>query len=324
MIWLSEQEMRNAVTYNDMMDSIEKAFEQYHSGNFSMPDRYTAAYDGKTMLYMPCFAAGVIGTKMLAEFPDNPKKGLPYLDGLMILNDLATGAPLAVMNGSVLTALRTGAVGGVAMRHFSSPESSRVGVIGCGVQGLHQAIYACSARNIREISLLDPYIKDWKVFTDKLRQAVGNEVELRICSDASELLLESDIVITTTQAKQPVLPNDASLLKGKCYVAIGSWRPDMRELPDEMWCAADHVFTELPFAMEESGDFCQPLNNGILREDQISYMADYLADKKAGKEIHLGKTICYKSVGMGIFDVMAAKTIYEKAMEQNLGQRLDR
>lgn len=324
MIWLSEQEMRSAVTYSEVMDSIEEAFNIFHTKDYSMPDRYTASYKNNTMLYMPCFAAGVIGTKMLAEFPENPKAGLPYLDGLMILNNGSTGAPLAVMNGSVLTALRTGAVGGVAVRHLSSPDSSRVGLIGCGVQGLHQVLYACTARNIKQITLMDPYKKEWDSFTQRLRQELGDEVEIQICTDASQLLMESDIVITATQAKQPVLPDDPALLEGKCYIAIGSWRPDMRELPDSLWKVADQVYTELPFAMEESGDLSQPLSNGILKEEQIHYMSDYLADKKAGKEPAPAKTVCYKSVGMGIFDLTAAKTIYEKAVMMNLGQPITR
>lgn len=324
MIWLSSQDMRKAITYNEMMDSIEQAFEIYHSKDFSMPNRYVASRSGNSMLYMPCFASGFIGTKMLAEFPENPRQGLPYLDGLMILNDEASGTPLAVMNGSVLTALRTGAVGGVAIRHFSSPQSSRVGIIGCGVQGLHQAIYACAARNIKKICLFDTNKKDWDDFLKTLKQEAGYEVEVQICSDAQKLLEESEIVITATQARQPVLPDDPSLLLGKCYVAIGSWRPDMRELPDSLWKVADQIYTELPFALEESGDFSQPLKSGILKKDQIGYMADYLSGKKKGTQHSPGKTVCYKSVGMGLFDLMAAKTIYEKALKLGLGQQLAR
>ena len=87
MLLLNEQEMRAAVTCEDIMEAVEKAFLLFEKGDCKMADRYTASDKGNTMLYMPCFVDGVIGTKMLAEFPGNPVKGYPYLSGLMVLNN---------------------------------------------------------------------------------------------------------------------------------------------------------------------------------------------------------------------------------------------
>ena len=115
MLFLSEQEMWQSVTLEDVMDAIEDAYAIHKSGNYKMPDRFIAQRDKNMMLYMPCFLDSVIGTKMLSEFPDNPSLGIPYLNGLMILNNAKTGLPKAIMNGSALTAMRTGAVGGVAL-----------------------------------------------------------------------------------------------------------------------------------------------------------------------------------------------------------------
>ena len=100
MLFLSEQEMWQSVTLEDVMDAIEDAYAIHKSGNYKMPDRFIAQRDKNMMLYMPCFLDSVIGTKMLSEFPDNPSLGIPYLNGLMILNNAKTGLPKAIMNGS--------------------------------------------------------------------------------------------------------------------------------------------------------------------------------------------------------------------------------
>ena len=126
MLFLSEQEMWQSVTLEDVMDAIEDAYAIHKSGNYKMPDRFIAQRDKNMMLYMPCFLDSVIGTKMLSEFPD--------LNGLMILNNAKTGLPKAIMNGSALTAMRTGAVGGVALRYLAPEDAASVGLVGCGMQ----------------------------------------------------------------------------------------------------------------------------------------------------------------------------------------------
>lgn len=324
MLILNKEDMRLAADLTEIMDAIEKSHIIFRENQCYLPDRYAVNNNNKTMLYMPCYANGAIGTKMLAEFPENPKKGLPYLSGLMILNNGETGATEAVMNGEVLTALRTGAAGGVAMRHFAHEDSHSVGLVGCGVQGLHQLMYACEVRDIKFIYLFDAFVKNLEPFIEKLKKAIlPKEVEICVCEDTTELLKHSEIVITATQARAPIFPNDAKLLEGKCFVAIGSWQPEMRELPDAIWSVVDNVYTELPFACEESGDLSQPIEDGLLTTDRVKYMGDFLKEKNAGKAPKLGNTRFYKSVGMGIFDLMAAQVIFNSAKEKNIGKEID-
>jgi ornithine cyclodeaminase/alanine dehydrogenase-like protein (mu-crystallin family) len=112
MLILNKKDMYQAADLDEIMDSIERAHILFRDDACFSPDRYSVTHDNKTMLYMPSYADGLIGTKMLAEFPENPAKGHPYLSGLMIINLLETGAVEAILNGEVITALRTGAVGG--------------------------------------------------------------------------------------------------------------------------------------------------------------------------------------------------------------------
>jgi ornithine cyclodeaminase/alanine dehydrogenase-like protein (mu-crystallin family) len=240
---------------------------------------------------------------------------------MMILNDIETGRPLAMLDGQALTALRTGAVGGVAMRHFAYPNSESVGVVGCGIQGFHQILYACAVRPIKRIYLYDAFVKDFSNFIKRLQQALAPQnPEITVCSDTEELLTYSEIVITTSPAKKPVLPNEKNLLEGKCFIAIGSWKPTMRELPDAIWQVVDQVYTELPYACEESGDLSQPLADGMLTMERVKYLGDYLEAKAAGKRIPLGKTRYFKSVGMGLYDLQTAFLVYKKALLRGIGQ----
>lgn len=324
---INEKEMWNAVTLTEVMDAIEDAYEIHRQGNYLMPERFIAAKDKNLMLYMPCFLDKTIGTKMLAEFPDNPKRGLPYLNGLMILNNAKTGLPEAVMNGSTLTALRTGAVGGVALRYLAPEDCHSAGLVGCGMQGLHQLLYACAVRPITDLYLFDGFIKDLAPFAERLSaklELTGTHgVRIHICPDITSLVEQSQILISATQAVEPVYPDDEELLRGRCFVAIGSWRPERRELPDAVWKLVQNAYTELPYACEETGDLRIPLSTGVLTQDRVRYMEDLIHDTKEGRPHTHAQTRCFKSVGMGIFDVRTAQLIYENALKKGIGQNIE-
>ena len=111
MIFLGKEEVEKLVDPNEIMDQIEEAYRIFGADAYYMPPRPVIEHENKTLIYMPCFTEDIIGTKMLTIFPENAKLGLPSLDGLVILNDRTTGAPLAIMDGQAVTAWRTGAVG---------------------------------------------------------------------------------------------------------------------------------------------------------------------------------------------------------------------
>lgn len=324
MIFLNEAEMWSSVSLTDIMDSIRRAYEIRKSGAFHMPERYIARRDDNMMLYMPCFTNSIIGTKMLAEFPGNPGKGYPYLSGLMILNDAAHGQPLAIMNGGTLTAMRTGAVGGVGIQYLAPEGADSIGLAGCGVQGLHQLLYACEVRPIRHIYLYDAYKKDFGPFMETLQiRLKKQDIQISICQSSRELAEKGSILISTTQATDPIYPDDDRLLRGKTFIAIGSWRPERRELPDAVSRLAQNIYIDLPYACEESGDLKIPLDSGVLSQSKIRLMEDLIADTSQGKPHSLGETRCFKSVGMGLFDVCAADAIYRSALAKEIGQQVN-
>jgi len=323
MLILNERDMRSTITYNKVMDKVEEAYRIFQSGNFYMPERPTVNHKNNTLLYMPCFTPGYFGSKCLTLFPDNPQKGHPYIDGLMILNDNETGKPKALLDAKYLTALRTGAVGGVGMRYFSREDSKSIGIIGVGQQGYCQAIYSAATRDIKDVYLFDPFTPKLNAVADQLQQELEiRAIAVHISSSVEELLDKSDIVVTATPAESPVVPDNVELLRGKCFIAIGSYKPKMRELPNAIWDLVDNVYTELPFAMEESGDLSQPIHDGILSKDRVVLVSEYLEKEQKALPV-AGQTTYFKSVGMGLFDLVISQFIYEQAINLEIGQKVE-
>lgn len=311
MIVLSKEEIEKLVDVNEMMNQIEEAYRIYGTGAYYMPPRPVVEHENKQMVYMPCYTKDVIGTKILSIFPENSKLNLPSISGIMLLNDYKTGLPLAVMDGQAVTAWRTGAVGGVGIRHLSRKDCHTVGIVGAGVQGFYQAVYACAARKIHTVYVFNHRKKDLTDYFERLRHTIGNEaVQIKACETVEELAANSDIICTATPSKTPVLPDDKELLRGKCIIAVGSYMPDMREIPDAVLDLAENVYIELPYACEESGDLSQPLASGKLTKERIRLMHEYLAE--GDMEIKEGQTTYFKSVGMGLFDVCAAQKLLER------------
>ena len=315
MIFIDKEKIRSLIDYNEMMDTMEEAFHIFGSGEFFMPPRPVVENDNKMLMYMPCYTNSAIGTKILSIFPENAKLGLPSIDGVILMNDHTTGAPIAVLDGQAVTAWRTGAVGGVGIRHFSRKDAHTYGVIGAGTQAFHQTLYACAARDIHTVYIYNHSDRDLTDYLARLEAAIDNpNTKVVLCKDVVELVKNSDIICTATPATKPLLPNDAELLRGKCIIAVGSYTPQMREIPDAIWDLVDNVYIELPYALEESGDLSQPLEAGRLKEENAILMSDYLAQAER-KEIKEGDTTYFKSVGMALFDVCAANKLLEKAKE---------
>jgi len=177
-------------------------------------------------------------------------------------------------------------------------------------------VYACAARDIHTVYVYNHSDRDLTDYLCRLKKAIDNPgVKVVQCKTAEELVHRSDIICTTTPSKTPVLPDDPETLRGKCIIAIGSYTPEMREIPDAVWDVAEKVYIELPYACEESGDLSQPLSEGRLAKDRIVLMSDYLASGER-EESGNGKTTYFKSVGMGLFDVCIAQKILEIAKER--------
>ena len=322
MLYLNKQDLIRSITPQEMMDAIEKAYGLFTAGNYFMPDRPTVEYQNKTIVYMPCFADGAMGQKILTVFPENTQRGLPAIDGLMLLCDYDTGIPQVMMDGKALTALRTGGVGGVAVRHLSQADACTLAIIGAGVQGANQAAFACAARPIGHIYVYDSYAKDPAPFIHRLEEVLGEDhPPVTFCSSPEEAARQSQILITATTSNEPVFPDDSTLFAGKCCIGVGSYKPTMREYPPCLWSLLSQVYVDLPFACEESGDLSQPLQEGLLTMEKVYTMGQLLAGQAPRPKEE--ETAFFKTVGMALFDLIAAQAIAQKAMEKGIGQKIE-
>ena len=168
MRYLNPSDIRQALSYEEMMAAVEEAFLLFAQGQCAMADRSALTQGATTLATMPCFAGGYAATKLLASCPDNPRRGLPSLYGTVLLSQGDTGQPVALLEGNTLTALRTGAIGGLAAKHLAREDAATAGLVGCGVQGLHQLTFLCQVRPIRTVYLYNHGSKDLGPFCRQL------------------------------------------------------------------------------------------------------------------------------------------------------------
>ncbi len=316
MIYLTEKDILEAASVNEVVDAIEASMLVYERKQFLMPDRMHIDSGDNTMLIMPCFIDDYFVTKLVTLFPGNPEKGVPVLNGIVVLNDGETGLPIALLNGPALTALRTAAVAAVSIRHLAPPDTHAIGIVGAGVQGFYQAWLGSSVCNATDIYIHDVYPEKTAALIDKLPSVVP-DVNLHKAATAEDLLENTQVVITATTSFEPVLPDNEKLLKGKHFIGIGSYKPAVREFPRALFNLLETIYIDTDHALEESGDLIVPLENDWITKDQITTLGKYLK-----KPTPRNDTTFFKSVGMALFDVCAAKLIYEKATAKALGQKI--
>jgi ornithine cyclodeaminase len=307
MIFINEDQIKTAASFNDWVDNIEQSFLLKRGIDFQMPVRTHIDFEENTLLLMPCVTKDYLSTKLVTLFPGNKKLGKPPLTGLVILNDGKTGEPLAIFDGPALTAMRTAAVGSVGVRHLSDKNVTTLGVIGLGIQGIHQALFACSQRNISKIFVYDLLSDNYKIFDESINKFYP-DVQIFKSRNSSELCENTEVIITATNSEEPVLPEDKMLLKGKTVIGIGSYKPTMREFPNILYTLTDRIYVDTIDGLKESGDLLDPVKNGMLYENQFISI-----DKVIRGDDHPGKTRVFKSVGMALLDLVGAKLVY-KAM----------
>ena len=324
MIFINNTEMLECVSFEEVIDAVEDSYLIQKEGRAYTPPRPVFDWKENKAFVMPCFSEEAMGFKVLTQYPGNRAVGKPTLDGVMLLNDPETGEPLALMDGKQLTALRTGAMGGLASRYLASPDCKTAGVIGLGVQGFYQAVYVATEKKLDRLYLYDAYLKEYTDFIERFYRVTGKttqDILVIPCENAGELARNSEIIIAATTSHTPVVPNDSSLLADKCLISVGSGRPDAREFPAAIWDVVDAAYVTLAHGMKESGDLVQPLEDGTITPDKVHLFDEILGQPPTLPET--GKSNFFKGVGMALNDVVVAEKIYRNALKKGMGQRLE-
>lgn len=307
-----------------ILNAISHAYELLLDETYTMPDRIHVQDGDNTLLLMPCFERRYFATKLVSVFPGAPTLGAPAVNGIMTLADNKTGMPLAVMDGAAMTAERTGAVGGLGVKFLTRENIETAGLIGAGVQGLAQVRYLLLNRKVKQVVIFNRSAETARAKVAILASEYP-DVGFKVAQTADSLVKACDLVVAATTSKVPVFSNDPELVKGKTFISVGSFRPDMQEFPDAVIETANRIFVDTPFAAKESGDLCQPLERGIVKESQLLAFAQLVREplNLEQKDDPAIQTLFFKSVGMALFDLTVASTIYEFALKNNLGVTLD-
>ena len=262
---LNRSDVQQVLTMAKAIDVVEAAFGELAHNTAEMPPR-TVMIDpavGGWIAYMPAYlkSGGGLGVKAVTVYKDNPTKfDLPTTIGTILVQDNQTGEVVAAMDGGYLTAMRTGAVSGVATRHMARPDSKVGGVLGAGVQARQQAVAVAEASNVDTIltfSLDDDTSR--REFADWVAQATGLDVQLATSTEA--LCRESDIVALATTAANPIV--NANWWKPGAHInAIGSHAPGLRELDTASIQRARIICDQLDACMAEAGDLQIPVEDG--------------------------------------------------------------
>jgi len=318
-LYLSQAEVKEVgVSMAEIIDALEIAFKEKGGGRTQSPPKM-GVYPGGGDSFIHAMPANIpalkaTGLKWVSAFPENSKKGLPYISGLLILNDFDTGIPLAVMDCIWVTGMRTGAATALSAKYLARPVSSVVGVLGCGVQG---------RTNVEALNVLFPLKKVMAYdVSQAAAEAYAREIEKRfdlevsVAADPREAVADCDIVVTAGPIlKTPHATIQAGWLKEGAFASLvdydSYWHPAAIKEVDK-FCTDDTP--QLMFAKEKGGYF---KDIPAIHAD----LGELATGQKPGRETETERTMT-ANLGLAIDDFAVAPLLYRKAMELGIGTRL--
>lgn len=320
---LSRRDIDKVLTMKDAIAAVEESYRHYSSGKTAIPVRTAVEIpENKGVgLFMPGYSPylGVYGLKVVSVFPDNLSKGLPTITALVVLLDAATGDSLAVMEGSRLTAVRTGAASGVATRLLARRDAAVLTILGAGGQADSQIEAVCAVRPIKNVSIV--YKTDRRKaldLADRFRER-HTGVTFQVTQDAAAAVRKADVVVTATTASSPVIAVDW-VRPGTHINAIGSFKPDMQEIPAALLHAAAKIVVDTrEGVVAEAGDFIIPIREGTFRAADIyAEIGEIAAGKLDGRQSPDEITL-FKSVGLAALDLAVARLVYDRSRRLGVG-----
>ena len=327
MLVLTRTQVRDLVPMPDAIELMKTAFAELSAGRTDAPLRAVISLPDREgdALFMPAFvpAMDALGLKSVNVFRRNPERGLPVIHAVVILVDPETGQPLALMDGTYLTALRTGAVSGAAADLLSRPESRVLVAIGAGAQGITQIAAVCAVRAIERVIAVDLN----ESALERLRQLMHHEwpeIEARLTTttDTASAVGEADIICTATTSRTPVF-RDEDVRPGTHISAVGAYTPEMQELPADTVARATVVVDAIDAALSEAGDLIIPLRDGLVTREHFARELGMVASGSAPGRTSDDEVTLFKSVGNAVQDVVVAKHAVERAREQGVGTAIE-
>jgi alanine dehydrogenase len=317
---LSRNDVIKVLEMGDCIDVVEKAFAELANGTAVLPLRTPISPPDGLSLYMPAYLKelGALACKVVTVYKNNPTKhNMPTVIGKVLLQDPETGDVICIMDGGYLTAVRTGAASGVATKYLAREDSGQVaGIFGAGVQAQMQLWAVAEARDISKAFVYDISNEAVEKFISEMGAKL--EIDIARADSANQILENCDIICAATSSATPIF--DGSKVRDGAHInGIGSHTPNARELDTTIIKRSRLVADSYEACLKEAGDIMIPIEEGAI--DQ-SHMYAELGEVITGQKPARGnddEITLFKSNGLAIQDVAAAKLIYDKAVEAGIG-----
>jgi alanine dehydrogenase len=313
---LGRNEIKELLSMSEAIKAVEQSFRLQTEGTNIMPPKLYLSlpeYQGDFRA-MPAYIDGATGVKWVSVYPDNWKQNLASIMATIILCDPNTGYPLAIMDGTHITNIRTGAAGGVAVKYLARRDSTVIGFLGAGIQARTQLLAISEVLpKIEQVKVFD---QNWNAsikYVDEMGAQLG--INIRPVETIREAT-EADIVVTTTPSRTPIVKKQ-HIRPGTQINAIGADAKGKQELEADLLTGAKIIVDDIEQA-SHSGEINVPLSEGLIKaEDIYGTLGEVVANIKKGRENDEEITI-FDSTGLAIEDIICAKLAYEKAKEKGV------
>ena len=328
MLILSAEDVRRALPMSEAVEAMKRAFAALSDGRAEVPLRAhlpVARHEGVTLVmsaYVEDEEAPSLAVKVVSLFDRNPGRGLARLQAAVLAMEPDTGRPVALLEGATLTAIRTGAASGAATDLLARPDSRVAAVFGAGVQARAQLEAVCTVRAIETVWVYDPVPTATEVFVAELAGRAPVPADVRPAATPQQAVADADVLCAATTSRAPVF-SDAGLRPGAHINAVGSYQPDVVEIPPETVARALVVVDSRAAALAETGDLIQPIRRGLIGPEHVhAELGEIVLGRKCGRESDEQITL-FESVGVGVQDAVAAQWALAGAERLGLGRRVE-
>ena len=318
LLYLTADDVTKLLNMPGALSIVESAFKEHGMEQVQMPAKSYLYFPEGDLRTMPAYLknAGIAGVKIVNAHPGNPANGLPTVMAVVVLNSIETGAPLAIMDGTYLTDMRTGAAGGVAADHLARRDATVVGMIGAGRQAITQLQAISIVRDIKTVNVVDVSTTTCNRFRKNMAKLGCDIMIARNIREACNC----DILVTTTPVRTPIVA-DGWVQEGTHINAIGADAKGKEELDPQILKRSTIVIDDYAQATH-SGEINVPLNNGVITVDDIyGTLGEVVAGIKQGRTSDNEITV-FDSTGLAIQDISTANHVYQQAVKMGVGARL--
>jgi ornithine cyclodeaminase/alanine dehydrogenase-like protein (mu-crystallin family) len=311
---IDSQEIREKVSMGDAIKLMETAYASYSSGKSYVSPRYISDLPGLPMdlFFKPVYneELGRIAIKILTQKQDGVSSCFPTIIGIVLLMDSKSGGILSMIDGTYLTALRTGASSGIATQYLAREDAETLAVFGCGAQGETQIEAVCNVRPIKRALLYDVNAQAAVSLRGKMQDKLG--ISLSIEKGLGSLK-KADVICTATGSQKPLFSMD-DITKGVHINAIGSFKPHMQEISPGIIKSCRLFVDSREAVLKETGDLIKPIKAGIISSTFIrDEIGDLINEDSEGRQSPDEITL-FKSVGIAVQDLFVANAVYEKSV----------